>query len=269
MATAKPKTKRMMFGGMAKGPAKPPMRPQPQAAPMRTQSQMQAGPKPSPAAPMRTQSQMQAAAKAQSQPQLPSGLRGNPTDLLNQYNAQKSGATGTGSQQTRTEPSLDDIRGAIKDTQSGKTIAGPMGSQLQSAANAILKGGSSVGSQRALPANPMQKSAQQKLDTTPPPGAIVPMAKTYADFLAQESKNMGNGPQSANTISMPMQSIKSFGQPNSKLPQAISGDAATALGLGKKKGGAVKMAKGGAVKSSASRRGDGIAMRGKTKGRMV
>jgi hypothetical protein len=250
MATAKPKTKRMMFGGMAKGPAKPPMRMQPQAAPMRTQSQMQA------------------AAKAQQ------GARPvTPTPSMNKmyadFQAQKSGATGTGSQQTRTEPSLDDIRGAIKDTKSGKTIAGPMGSQLQSAANAILNRGTSVGSQRALPANPMQKSAQQKLDTTPPPGAIVvPMAKTYADFLAQESKNMGNGPQSANTISMPMQSIKSFGQPNSKLPQAISGDAATALGLGKKKGGAVKMAKGGAVKSSASRRGDGIAMRGKTRGKM-
>jgi hypothetical protein len=39
---------------------------------------------------------------------------------------------------------------------------------------------------------------------------------------------------------------------------------------GMKKGGAVKkMAKGGSVKSSASRRGDGIAQRGKTKGRMV
>ena len=38
-----------------------------------------------------------------------------------------------------------------------------------------------------------------------------------------------------------------------------------------KKGGRVKkkMAKGGSVKSSASRRGDGIAQRGKTKGRMV
>jgi len=37
-----------------------------------------------------------------------------------------------------------------------------------------------------------------------------------------------------------------------------------------KKGGIVKkMAKGGSVKSSASRRGDGIAQRGKTKGRMV
>ena len=37
-----------------------------------------------------------------------------------------------------------------------------------------------------------------------------------------------------------------------------------------KKGGAVKMAKGGSVKvSTASRRGDGIAQRGKTKGRMI
>jgi hypothetical protein len=38
---------------------------------------------------------------------------------------------------------------------------------------------------------------------------------------------------------------------------------------GKKAGGAVKMAKGGAVKSSASRRADGAAQRGKTKGRTL
>ena len=38
---------------------------------------------------------------------------------------------------------------------------------------------------------------------------------------------------------------------------------------GKAKGGTVKMAKGGSVRSSASRRGDGIAQRGKTKGRIV
>lgn len=38
---------------------------------------------------------------------------------------------------------------------------------------------------------------------------------------------------------------------------------------GMKKGGAVKMAKVGSVKSSASRRADGCAVKGKTKGRMV
>lgn len=38
---------------------------------------------------------------------------------------------------------------------------------------------------------------------------------------------------------------------------------------GKKAGGAVKMAKGGSVKSSASKRADGIAAKGKTKGRMI
>jgi hypothetical protein len=38
---------------------------------------------------------------------------------------------------------------------------------------------------------------------------------------------------------------------------------------GKKAGGAVKMAKGGLVKSSASRRADGAAQRGKTKGRTL
>ena len=40
-------------------------------------------------------------------------------------------------------------------------------------------------------------------------------------------------------------------------------------GMKKAKGGTVKMAKGGSVRSSASRRGDGIAQRGKTKGRIV
>ena len=38
---------------------------------------------------------------------------------------------------------------------------------------------------------------------------------------------------------------------------------------GMKKGGSVKMAKGGSVKSSASRRADGCCAKGKTKGRMV
>ena len=42
------------------------------------------------------------------------------------------------------------------------------------------------------------------------------------------------------------------------------------VGAGMKKGGKVKkMAKGGAVKSSASKRADGCAQRGKTRGKMV
>lgn len=39
--------------------------------------------------------------------------------------------------------------------------------------------------------------------------------------------------------------------------------------LSNRKGGIIKMAKGGSVKSSASRRADGCATKGKTKGRMV
>lgn len=38
---------------------------------------------------------------------------------------------------------------------------------------------------------------------------------------------------------------------------------------GMKKGGSVKKAKGGSVKSSASKRADGCAQRGKTRGKMV
>jgi hypothetical protein len=39
--------------------------------------------------------------------------------------------------------------------------------------------------------------------------------------------------------------------------------------ISNRKGGAIKMAKGGSVKSSASRRGDGCCAKGKTKGRMI
>jgi hypothetical protein len=39
--------------------------------------------------------------------------------------------------------------------------------------------------------------------------------------------------------------------------------------ISNRKGGAIKMAKGGSAKSSASRRGDGCCAKGKTKGRMV
>jgi len=39
--------------------------------------------------------------------------------------------------------------------------------------------------------------------------------------------------------------------------------------INNRKGGVIKMAKGGSVKSSASRRGDGCCAKGKTKGRMV
>ena len=38
--------------------------------------------------------------------------------------------------------------------------------------------------------------------------------------------------------------------------------------MNRKKGGAVKMAKGGMTRSSASSRGDGIASKGKTRGRL-
>jgi len=95
MATAKPK--RMMFGGIAKGAAKT-AKP---AAPM-TQSSMQAAARKTsarqvPAAPMRNDPRMQAAAKAQQ------GARSvTPTPTMNKmyadFQAQKSGATGTGSQ---------------------------------------------------------------------------------------------------------------------------------------------------------------------------
>jgi len=61
------------------------------------------------------------------------------------------------------------------------------------------------------------------------------------------------------------QAVKDF----KKIPQEVRDEAAYDQS-GHKKGGAIKkMARGGAVKSSASKRADGIAQRGKTKGRMV
>lgn len=51
-----------------------------------------------------------------------------------------------------------------------------------------------------------------------------------------------------------------------KETERLGEEAKKRLGAGEKKGGAVKMAKGGKV-SSASSRGDGIAQRGKTRGK--
>ena len=48
-----------------------------------------------------------------------------------------------------------------------------------------------------------------------------------------------------------------------------AGKPASKAHKGLKAGGAVKMAKGGSVKSSASRRADGAAQRGRTKGRTL
>jgi hypothetical protein len=58
------------------------------------------------------------------------------------------------------------------------------------------------------------------------------------------------------------------------MPQSVGGAQAKAMGLGMKKGGKVKEKstssyKSGGSVSSASKRGDGCAIKGKTKGRMV
>ena len=58
------------------------------------------------------------------------------------------------------------------------------------------------------------------------------------------------------------------GQPATPTPQDPEPSSKT-YGLGLKKGGMVKKAKPKAKASSASKRGDGCAQRGKTKGRMV
>ena len=58
--------------------------------------------------------------------------------------------------------------------------------------------------------------------------------------------------------------------PGQEDTNTTSATAPTNFGLGLKRGGKVKAYKaGGSVKSSASRRGDGCATKGKTRGRMV
>ena len=99
MATAKPKTKRMMFGGMAKGAmgAKAgPMQKQfmsdkLRGAPM-TQSSMQAAAKQTAAKPVPAYAKPYVA--AQSKSQMPSQL----ANVAKAYNAQKSGNMGRGPQ---------------------------------------------------------------------------------------------------------------------------------------------------------------------------
>ena len=62
--------------------------------------------------------------------------------------------------------------------------------------------------------------------------------------------------------------------PNSRLKNMVERLGGSRVGfippdISNRKGGVIKMAKGGSVKSSASRRADGCATKGKTKGRMV
>ena len=110
----------------------------------------------------------------------------------------------------------------------------------------------------------------QKLNTTPPPRMIVPQQLTAQQARRSEAayKKQQQRQQAANSMSLPMQSIKSLGQANPQLATPIGGAEARALGWGMKKGGAVKIKSGGKA-NNASKRGDGIAQRGKTKGRLV
>lgn len=107
---------------------------------------------------------------------------------------------------------------------------------------------------------------------TPPPGmggGMPPLGMgnlqqaSKAYFDANPQRNLGSAP----TYSAPPPQVNFTSMVN-KLPMA-------APSAGMKKGGSVKASKMGAVKQSkpsmgsASKRGDGIAQRGKTKGRMV
>ena len=91
------------------------------------------------------------------------------------------------------------------------------------------------------------------------PPATPQTASLVKAYNAQKSGNMGVGSQAAKTGLG--DTFKGVARPPTSL--ANLGSALQQLGAGR------AMKKGGAVKSSASKRGDGIAQRGKTKGRIV
>jgi hypothetical protein len=82
-----------------------------------------------------------------------------------------------------------------------------------------------------------QAASMQKVNTSALPQQMTPQQARAAGEAYQKEQKLQ---QAANAISKPMQSVKSFGDPNLKLGSTIGGAAARALGLGIKKGGAVK-----------------------------
>jgi hypothetical protein len=94
-------------------------------------------------------------------------------------------------------------------------------------------------------------------------GAMPPQMAVLPPRLGRATKDYGQDEQTAGGLEMgPM--LRSQGSDGGRLDQSMSAGMA-----GMKKGGAVKKkAKGGTV-SSASKRGDGCAIKGKTKGRFV
>jgi len=97
--------------------------------------------------------------------------------------------------------------------------------------------------------------------------APVPAKSGLGSILAGEGRSIANRNPGINTTTTADMTRKSNAKPFS----SVAGSLGMALGkkMGMKKGGAVKkMASGGKV-SSASKRGDGCAVKGKTKGRIV
>ena len=93
------------------------------------------------------------------------------------------------------------------------------------------------------PAKAFPVADRKKIKEMAPEAESKPSSRTSNDAIGDLVKKLGSG-RVGTTPS-------SFAEP-----------------IGGRKGGAVKMAKGGSV-SSASRRADGCAMKGKTKGRMI
>ena len=249
MATAKPKVKRMMFGGAALGAVKKAVTSK--AAPMKMQAAaksaaQQAAPKQFMSNALRSGAMKPPSGMNAAPKQFMSDkLRGSPMppQVKSAPTPQMAAAANKKMQATAPKQFMSDkLRmgsqsapnsAAIASIQRMKQKMGDPGLAMAKAYNAQKSGNMGMGSQAA---------SMQKVNTSAPRGAIVPQKMTpqQARGAVEAYQKEQKLQQAANAISKPMQSVKSFGDPNLKLGSTISGAAARALGLGIKKGGVVK-----------------------------
>ena len=181
--------------------------------------------------------------------------------------------TGSAQQQTaRGEPTIEELARGSRDLEGGITPQGlnEYGDKigLQTPAS------SRVPARPAAPARAATPAASQAAPARPAASAASAAQPARAASAAQPASSPQAAP--AASAAKPASRGLTLGTPTRPAegaPSIYAGPEAWAAyrqrqAAGMKKGGTVKMASGGSV-SNASRRGDGIAQRGKTRGRLV
>jgi len=182
----------------------------------------------------------------------------------NIFGALSGGAFNRGTQQA---PNLKNNRLTPAQTAPGAPSGGQMSMPLQQASQNIAPGRLGQGTPQNLPKNLPQDYTQQQ-ENQAMQAAMGANRSNSATMTptGPVSGGLSAGPIDKNAPTGKPFNFGSIGMPGPSIAQQVSGY---------KKGGTVKAAKMGAVKvakpkaGSASSRGDGIAQRGKTKGRMV